>query len=337
MNVHHTAQTISWFKDRRNEKALVFKPPFQRNPVWLPKHKAYLIDTVLHQLPIPEVYIQRETDEDGQTIYSIIDGQQRIRSLLEFADGEVELMEEYSPNREGQNWDDLSKDEKKRFWNYSIVVREVLDATDNDLRDLFQRLNQSTVVLNAQEIRNAKWKGDFIGTMTEIADNDYWADSGIVKVREIRRMLDIEFISELFIGVMHGTQNKKDSLDKFYELYEGEIPNKQKWVSLFESTRMNISRALPNIRETRFCQKSDFYSLFLAMYNTFKGFEAPNPEKIGKKLTEFGKKVTRGMGKDPEKISDGNVISYIKAVEKAASDKSRRSSRIDTIQIVIGA
>ena len=55
IRVEPSSQTISWFKDRLEEERLVFKPPFQRNPVWLDKHKAYLIDTALRGLPIPEV------------------------------------------------------------------------------------------------------------------------------------------------------------------------------------------------------------------------------------------------------------------------------------------
>src|SRR5438067_11639 len=108
-------QIISWFKDRLAEERLIFKPPFQRNPVWLDKHKAYLIDTALRGLPIPEVYLQKETDEEGKTTYAIVDGQQRIRALLDFSRGQVELMDEYSPGRGGQTWDDLSGEEKKAF------------------------------------------------------------------------------------------------------------------------------------------------------------------------------------------------------------------------------
>ena len=39
-------------------------------------------------------------------------------------------------------------------------------------------------------------------------------------------MLDVEFISELTIAAIHGVQNKKLTLDKYYELYEEEFPAK---------------------------------------------------------------------------------------------------------------
>src|SRR5205823_2770776 len=132
---------------------------------WRHKHKAYLVDTVLRKLPIPEVYIQKATTEEGETVYGVIDGQQRIRALLDFPQSQFELLEEFSPGRGDQDWEDLGSTEKVDYWNYRLVVREVTDATDEDLRDLFRRLNQHTVVLNAQEIRNARFKGDFITTV----------------------------------------------------------------------------------------------------------------------------------------------------------------------------
>src|SRR5688500_1908459 len=112
IRVEPTSQTISWFKDRLREQRLIFRPPFQRNPVWLDKHRAYLIDTVLRNLPIPEVYMQKETDEEGRTIYALVDGQQRVRALLDFPMGDVELMDTFTPGRGGQTWEDLSGDEK---------------------------------------------------------------------------------------------------------------------------------------------------------------------------------------------------------------------------------
>ena len=265
IRVEASGQTISWFKDRLEEERLVFKPPFQRNPVWLEKHKAYLIDTALRGLPIPEVYIQKETDEEGQTVWSLVDGQQRIRTLLEFSRGDVALMEAYSPGREGQTWDDLSGEEKKQFWNYRDLTREIENASEADLRDLFRRLNQYTFTLNTQELRNARFKGDFIQTVTELADQEFWAENRIVTATEIRRMVDIEYMSELLIGIMHGPQNKKLSLDSFFQAYEEKIPDKQRWLKRFEQARESTEELVPNLGQTRWRGKSDYYSLFLAI------------------------------------------------------------------------
>lgn len=330
ITVSFSGQTISWFNDRAKEKRLVFKPPFQRNPVWLPKHKAYLVDTVLRKLPIPEVYMQKDTDETGETIYSIVDGQQRVRTLLEFPQGEFELMEQYSPSRDGQTWDDLTKDERVEYWNYRLVVREITAASDQELRDLFRRLNQHTVVLNAQEIRNARYKGDFITTATDLANQNFWAENKIVSPNEIRRMLDIEYTAELLVGIMHGPQNKKTTLDPMFEAYEDAIPDKQKWLKRFEEARALTAQLVPDLASSRWRGKSDYYSLFLAAAElSQKGRLTPRTAlDAAQKLKAFGEVVTEQLSKEgPKRKVSREAERYATAVEKAASDKDRRQTR----------
>lgn len=339
VHVEGSGQTISWFKDRLGEDCLVFKPPFQRKPVWLEKHRAYLIDTVLRGLPIPEVYIQKDTDEHGKTIYSVVDGQQRIRALLDFPKGRVALMEKYTEGRDGETWDDLSSEEKRKFWNYRLIVREIEGASDSELRDLFRRLNIHTVILNAQELRNAKFKGDFITTVTELADEQYWAESRIVTATEIRRMLDIEYISELFIGIMHGPQNKKASLDAMFEAYEDKIPDKHKWLKRFEDTRATVEKLVPYIINSRWRGKSDYYSLFLGVDTLIqKGtLNAAWLKEARTRLEEFGNAVTYKLSKEgSHKRTTRIVANYSVAVEKAASDKDRRENRVRIIEKLIG-
>jgi len=329
IKVEQTSQTISWFNDRLKEKRLIFRPPFQRNPVWLDKHRGYLVDTVLKNLPIPEVYLQKETDEGGETVWALVDGQQRIRALLDFPRGEVELMDAYSPGRGGQTWDDLSADEKRHYWNYRIIVREVVDATDPDLRDLFQRLNQNTVTLNAQEIRNARFKGEFIKAVTELANESFWAEHRIVTATEIRRMLDIEYMAELLVGIMWGPQNKKNTLDVAFQKYENAFLDKQHWLGRFEKARTETIELLPSIAQTRFHGKSDYYSLFLVVdsLNQASHLRSSRRRAATEALKQFGADVTKRLSKENKGRVPVNVRKYAVAVEKAASDKDRRQTR----------
>lgn len=333
--VDFSGQTVGWFNDRLKEERLIFKPPFQRNPVWLDKHKAYLIDTVLRQLPVPEVYIQKDTDEFGASTYSVIDGQQRIRALLDFPKGKIELEERYSPGKAGCRWEDLNPAEKVRFWNYRLVVREVEGASETELRDLFQRLNQHTVALNAQEIRNARYKGEFITAVTELADEDFWAENKIVSAAEIRRMLDIEYIAELLIGVMHGPQNKKSSLDRLFEAYEEKIPNKLSWLAKFENARKLTKQLVPDLAGSRWHNKSDYYTLFLTC-SEFSEVGKLSKERTAAAvdaLKQFGDEVDLDLSKESNKHKPKKAVhDYALAVVKAASDKASRQSRCDILK-----
>jgi hypothetical protein len=288
------------------------------------------VDTVLRNLPVPEVYLQEDTDENGETIISIVDGQQRIRTLLEFARGEVELMETFTPGRDEETWDDLSPEERKAFWNYRIQTREIDSASDADLRDLFRRLNQNTVTLNAQEIRNARFKGDFIQTVTDLADEDFWAESRIVSAKEIRRMVDIEYMAELLVGLMHGPQNKKSTLEGMFEQYDKGIPDKKAWLARFEDARATTATLVSKLADTRWRGKSDYYSLFLACDQLLRqgSLRKNRTAQATKALASFGTAVSERLTK---KGSTGRVPKavrrYALAVEKAASDKDRRETR----------
>lgn len=60
---------------------------FQRNAVWPTPAKAYLIDTILNDRPIPLLFFQRTTSaQTGLSNYTVIDGQQRLRAIFDFLD-----------------------------------------------------------------------------------------------------------------------------------------------------------------------------------------------------------------------------------------------------------
>ena len=60
-------QTITWFYQRFKENALELSPDFQRNPVWQQPHKDYLIETILLQLPVPEIYMVNRIKPTGES------------------------------------------------------------------------------------------------------------------------------------------------------------------------------------------------------------------------------------------------------------------------------
>ncbi len=258
-----TNRTIVWFKKAQDSGDLQMKPPFQRNPVWTPPQKSYLVDSILNGFPIPEIYMQEFVDEGGNEQHIIIDGQQRIRACLEFVEGRYEVKEEESPNWGGMKFDDLSPDDKKRFFGYTFIVRVLPEMPDEDIRGIFQRLNKNVVALNPQELRQATYWGPFLNTMQEISNYSYWSTTGIFTPLNIRRMLDVEYISELSIAVMHGHQNKKETLDKYYQAYEEEFEARGELMATFQKVIYQIELLYPDIKNSRWRKKTDFYSLFV--------------------------------------------------------------------------
>src|SRR5262245_54760326 len=59
-------------------------PGFQRASVWRDIDRNKLIDSILRNYPLPSIFLRR-SDKDGNTVYYVIGGKQRIESILMFS------------------------------------------------------------------------------------------------------------------------------------------------------------------------------------------------------------------------------------------------------------
>lgn len=323
-------KTVVWFKKASDSGDLQMTPPFQRNPVWTNPQKSYLIDSILNGFPIPEIYMQEFVDESGNERHVIIDGQQRIRACLEFIEGRYEIKEEESPSWGGMCFDDLSPEDKKKIYSYTFIVRVLPDMSDEDIRGIFQRLNKNVVALNSQELRQATYWGPFIIAMQDISNYSYWSTTGIFTPLNTRRMMDIEYISEIAVAILHGHQNKKETLDKYYQEYEEEFEQKDELVSIFQKVIFELEQLYPDIKNTRWKKKSDFYSLFIFLVTKVDSFPIAVQTRMELRqiLDEFALNVTHYLSADGNG-QDGTseeVRDYAKSI-RASSDIGNRKRR----------
>jgi hypothetical protein len=225
---------------------------------------------------------------------------------------------------------------RQKFWEYPIVVRDLGPSSDGELRDIFLRLNKHSVKLNDQELRNARYKGVFIQLMEELADDNWWIDSRIVNTRQVRRMEDIEFVSELFVGLLSGPQNKKETLDDFYKAYEKEFPEKDKFSKLFRDTKALVADVLGTEDIKDWSGKSDFYGLFLA-FGDYTEYTVTSQKKKALKaeLAKFRSAVDVAKKRDAKPAKDRRVARYVDTIKGAASDIDRRAFRIKVLKAIV--
>jgi len=131
-------------------------PEFQRPAVWTVSQKQLLIDTILRGYDIPKMYWRRTSINPDR--YEVVDGQQRLRAIWGFVDGDFRLPANAEPIGDyvlsGISYLELPDDLRMQFDTYSVDV-VVLDDTDGDeVREMFLRLQNGTS-LKAQEKRNA--------------------------------------------------------------------------------------------------------------------------------------------------------------------------------------
>ncbi len=331
-----THRTVLWFKRAMERQELEIKPPFQRNPVWSRRQQSALIDTILLEYPIPELYMQDLTDADGKERHIVVDGQQRIRAVLDYLAGEFELEDE-SPKWPGIAFDDLGSEDRKRLYEYNFVIRVLPDIPEEELRVIFSRINRSTETLNAQELRHATYWGPFIKLMEQLSNLEFWNDAGIFSANDRRRMLDVEFISELAVAYLNGLQNKKKNLEEYYQVYEVAFDDAEKVNTTFVKVLGEIQQVLPDFSKTRWRKKSDFYSLFLA----FAAHESSLPLDAGHRdiaregLAKFATDVDAQVRGEAAATPRPEVVDYVKNVERAASDLATRTARDQIIKALL--
>lgn len=337
-----TQQNIAWFKQRSKEvDGLIIKPTFQRNPVWTITQKSYLIDSILRSYPIPEIYLQERVNDKGESQFIVVDGQQRLRAVLDFIDNEFSLV----PSETGEQWgnltfDELSPEDKKKFFEYKFVIRLLPDIDEDIIRNIFKRINKNNERLNQQELRQATYSGEFIVMINEIANQTYWEDIGIFTPQKIRRMLDAEFISEMVIAYLNGHQNKKAKLDYYYKLYEEDFNDSERVKSVFDNVIKEILQILPNLKKTRWRNMTDFYTLFLvfAEYNSLMPFSSDVRKKINARLVDFGEKVTnfqKAIKEDSDiNEKDLNIRNYSSGI-RASTDLGSRKLRFEALNNVL--
>ncbi|MEW8027662.1 MAG: DUF262 domain-containing protein [Candidatus Thiodiazotropha endolucinida] len=241
------------------------KPPFQRNPVWVDRQKSFLIDTVLNGYPIPEIYLQESVTAEGKARYIVVDGQQRLRAVLEFIEGKFSIDQKDTPQWGDMCFDDLTPEDKQKIYQYNFVVRTLPEMDGTQLRSIFQRLNRNVLALNKQELRQATYWGTFINLMNDLSNKPIWSELEVFTPNDVRRMLDVEYISELAIAVLNGIQNKKAKLDSYYEIYESDFDSDDSasLEKVFSRVLGEINNIFPTFSKTRWKKKTDFYSLFL--------------------------------------------------------------------------
>ena len=270
-------QALSWFYGEHKKGSLKLTPKYQRNPIWSLGQKCFLIDSMISDCPIPQVFINVYTAGRGaerQTVYEFVDGQQRLRAILEFMNNEWPLAKlnpksypvssAYTP-LVGKRFSELADGMQESIWNYPLAVQELRGWDALQIRALFRRLNYVVEKLNKQEMRHSQYFGEFVGAAENLAMDPFWDDVEFFSRHDSQRMKDIEFVSELFVLVMDGVQDQQKSLNNFYANYDASFPAKHKYVGKFRHCLESLRSILGVIKETRFKKKADFYGLFAAV------------------------------------------------------------------------
>jgi len=206
--------TINGIRKRINTN-----PDFQRPAVWGTSQKQLLVDTILRDYDVPKLY-WRKTGTKPDT-YDVVDGQQRLRALWDFFDGNFRLAKDADPIDgeivAGFHYQDLPDELRIRFDVYPLDVVVLEDTDEDEVREMFLRLQNGTS-LKAQEKRNA-FPGKMRDFVRELAQHPFFASVGF---SDVRFAFDHVAAQMVLLEMQGGPTNVKNAdLNRMYETHRG--------------------------------------------------------------------------------------------------------------------
>lgn len=167
MQIKTNDMMIDIIMSNHKEKKFEYEPPYQREgDVWTDKQKSLFIDSIMKNYPIPTIYLNKK-NKGAEQIYEVIDGKQRLSTIISFVNNEFKL--QFDENETGYTQfggkrycdlqsmykngtlNDIEKKYIDNFDSYSISFKVIQDASNEQIKDIFDRLNRGET-LNAAEI-----------------------------------------------------------------------------------------------------------------------------------------------------------------------------------------
>jgi hypothetical protein len=324
-----TTKDVALLRQLYDEGQLDLAPEYQRNSVWPRPAKAYLLDTILANRPIPQLFIQRyPSAQTSRPSYRVIDGQQRLRAVFEYLDDRFSLTKG-SDYGEGKKFSQLPERLREQILNYDFMIEELSGYSDHDIRDLFVRMNKYVVRLSPQELRHAREQGAFYEFVEDLGHMDVWREKKIFTPAQLRRMRSVEFSAELIILLIEGPQDKKAAIDLYYGEYQQRFPAAKKVEKRLLGYLQWVQEALPELETTRFRKPVDLYALIGALDGWGAADDIPlSAEEAGERLLQFERLLGR-------KRPPAHANRYLLAASRQTDNLRPRLTRIAILSRVI--
>lgn len=341
---------------------------YQRENAWNMRQKQRLIDTIFLGMDIPKFYFWKidgstlakgypdgetkllykrilerkrcENDDTNPYVYEVVDGQQRIRTILEFMGVKTPNTECYrgtwhdpypslleTPMAKGRPYAQLNPEQKIHFGVCRLTIMLLESAKISEVREMFLRLQNGTP-LNSQQKRYAI--GSKIGRHArEIAGLPFFTTSvnfnntSYDHLRVISQMLLLESRDKIMSCTSH-------QLDKFYDnhmhvdLDSQVVARTRKVVKLLGSIFPNRNPAL---------NRSYALGLYWMMSQILQTYEIPEVEypKVLANFERLDQRRLEAMNRDYANHGDDILEDLSQSMSRGTDGAEQISDRYEII------
>lgn len=172
-------------------------PDFQRNYVWNKRDASRLVESFLLGLPVPGVFLYKRR-RDNKLL--IIDGQQRITSVVRYIEGSFDdrifRLSGVKKAWENKAYTDLNDTERRCFENAILratIIQQLNPDDESSIFHIFERLNTGGKNLNPMEVRRCIYRSKLLTHIETLNQHIAWR-SLIGKKQIDLRYQDVEWI-----------------------------------------------------------------------------------------------------------------------------------------------
>ena len=288
--------TIGSISKKVMNEEIVLKHKLQRREgVWSKPDKSLLIDSVLRDYVVPDVYIVVDPETNKK---HVIDGVQRLSTLRDFLNNKFTL----SSNLDSVVIDGVEYDiSKKRFSkldekvqetikDFNFVEYEISDYTDKEVRDMFSRLNSGKPLNSIQKLI-VKMNNEIIDNLIMLSNNPVFDDGKLISTAQLKSSNDIAIILETLMLIY-----TVKSQEKNYDFLSFRKKDKENFIQYLnenfnEDVIMKLDDALTDLdkfieeNENVKLPRTSIQMIIYAIYKVKKDHKSV--EKLLTKVKEF--------------------------------------------------
>lgn len=341
-----TNLTISLFYEHHCLNKFNYDPPYQRDyNIWSDNQKSFLIDTILKNFPMPPIFLEQKIT-NGITMFDVIDGKQRLNTIIDFIEGKVALPKNFGDDSYGNSkinglkfseikdiakQDDDISDYIDTFWGYILNIEYIEKPDEKIVDNIFDRLNRGGERLNSAELRKAKYYDSLLYSgIVEISKKESIAH--LVRYLDAVRLENISFITEIYLLALTKTINsgvEKDIDDIFFKHVES--VNVEKNIQIIDTVEeiMNVFKKFNlELNDYQINGTSHLYALIYVAFYLYS-HRIQVTDSIVEKLNEFYSDL-RSLK------TSKNTRDYSASMQSASKSKSSRKKRIKSILEYLG-